>query len=140
MFLARTGLPDLERLISRIHANSCKLTDFIKVLDVRDLCSGCSVAFLAQRDVDPLVFLNLSLQAFDKVKEGIDHLRSTAESFDSTSVLKLLEAAPDLDSALQHVRSLFTYVITPFWTAWSFSYQSDDALALGLLQLRSRRW
>lgn len=29
------GLPDLERLVSRIHAGTCKVADFIKVLDVR---------------------------------------------------------------------------------------------------------
>jgi hypothetical protein len=29
------GLPDLERLVSRIHAGRCKLSEFIKVLDVR---------------------------------------------------------------------------------------------------------
>lgn len=29
------GLPDLERIISRIHANNCKVKDFVKVLAVR---------------------------------------------------------------------------------------------------------
>lgn len=29
------GLPDLERIVSRIHARNCKITDFIKVLGVR---------------------------------------------------------------------------------------------------------
>ena len=28
------GLPDLERIISRIHAKNCKVQDFVKVLDV----------------------------------------------------------------------------------------------------------
>jgi DNA mismatch repair protein MSH6 len=28
------GVPDLERIISRIHAGSCKVKDFLKVLDV----------------------------------------------------------------------------------------------------------
>jgi DNA mismatch repair protein MSH6 len=28
------GLPDLERIVSRIHAKSCKVKDFIKVLKV----------------------------------------------------------------------------------------------------------
>ena len=29
------GLPDLERVVSRIHARSCKVKDFLKVLAVR---------------------------------------------------------------------------------------------------------
>ena len=28
------GVPDLERIISRIHAKSCKVKDFLKVLSV----------------------------------------------------------------------------------------------------------
>lgn len=28
------GLPDLERIVSRIHAKSCKVKDFLKVLSV----------------------------------------------------------------------------------------------------------
>jgi len=28
------GLPDLERLISRIHASNCKVAEFMRVLDV----------------------------------------------------------------------------------------------------------
>lgn len=30
------GLPDLERIVSRIHAGTCKVLDFLKVLQVRD--------------------------------------------------------------------------------------------------------
>lgn len=29
------GLPDLERVVSRIHAGTCKIRDFLKVVDVR---------------------------------------------------------------------------------------------------------
>lgn len=28
------GLPDLERIVSRIHAKNCKVKDFLKVLKV----------------------------------------------------------------------------------------------------------
>ena len=31
------GLPDLERIVSRIHAKNCRVTDFLKVLAVRGL-------------------------------------------------------------------------------------------------------
>lgn len=29
------AIPDLERIVSRIHAGTCKVKDFLKVLDVR---------------------------------------------------------------------------------------------------------
>lgn len=29
------GLPDLERIVSRIHARNCRVKDFLKVLEVR---------------------------------------------------------------------------------------------------------
>lgn len=29
------GLPDLERIVSRIHAKNCRVKDFLKVLEVR---------------------------------------------------------------------------------------------------------
>jgi DNA mismatch repair protein MSH6 len=29
------NLPDLERIVSRIHANNCRVKDFMKVLSVR---------------------------------------------------------------------------------------------------------
>jgi DNA mismatch repair protein MSH6 len=28
------GLPDLERIVSRVHAKNCKVKDFVKVLTV----------------------------------------------------------------------------------------------------------
>jgi len=33
------GLPDLERIVSRIHAKSCKVKDFLMVLTVGQICS-----------------------------------------------------------------------------------------------------
>lgn len=30
------GMPDLERMVSRIHAKNCKVRDFLKVLEVSD--------------------------------------------------------------------------------------------------------
>ena len=28
------GIPDLERIVSRVHANNCKVNDFLKLLSV----------------------------------------------------------------------------------------------------------
>lgn len=36
------GLPDLERIVSRIHAKNCKVKDFLKVLTVSE-CLSCFV-------------------------------------------------------------------------------------------------
>ena len=32
------GLPDLERIVSRIHAKNCKVKDFLHALNVSSLC------------------------------------------------------------------------------------------------------
>jgi DNA mismatch repair protein MSH6 len=34
------GMPDLERIVSRIHAGTCKIKDFLKVLDVCAICTS----------------------------------------------------------------------------------------------------
>ena len=39
------GLPDLERIVSRIHAKNCKIKDFLKVLKVMMIQS--SIMFFA---------------------------------------------------------------------------------------------
>ena len=42
------GLPDLERIISRIHAGSCKVKDFLKVLEVRiTILRNCGLRLMA---------------------------------------------------------------------------------------------
>lgn len=37
------GLPDLERIVSRIHAKNCKVKDFLKVLSVSPIDLPASV-------------------------------------------------------------------------------------------------
>ncbi|KAF9233196.1 muts domain V-domain-containing protein [Melanogaster broomeanus] len=73
------GLPDLERIVSRIHANNCKVKDFIKVLS-----------------------------AFKKLNEGLAGLAENSESFESKTILGLLRSAPDLTPHLRNVKSRFT--------------------------------
>ncbi|KAF8840553.1 DNA mismatch repair protein Msh6 [Paxillus ammoniavirescens] len=73
------GLPDLERIVSRIHANNCKVKDFIKVLS-----------------------------AFKKLDGGLVSLAENSESFESKTILGLLRSAPDLTSHLDNVKSRFT--------------------------------
>lgn len=73
--------PDLERLISRIHAGRCKQSDFLKVLN-----------------------------AFKKVNSGFSQLSQIAQTFSSTSVSSLLRSAPDVTTNLAHIQSMFEIV------------------------------
>ncbi|CAA7264271.1 unnamed protein product [Cyclocybe aegerita] len=72
------GLPDLERIVSRIHAKSCRVKDFLKVL-----------------------------KAFRKLSKGMAKLADESESFESKTIFGLLRGAPDLLPNLQTVESMF---------------------------------
>jgi DNA mismatch repair protein MSH6 len=52
------GLPDLERIVSRLHAKNCKVKDFLKVL-----------------------------AAFKMLSKGLDSLADTSATFKSKTVL-----------------------------------------------------
>lgn len=72
------SLPDLERIVSRIHAGSCKVKDFLKVL-----------------------------KCFRELSEGITELSRESESFASRSISGLLRGAPDLEPYIKNVESLY---------------------------------
>ncbi|KAF4618937.1 hypothetical protein D9613_010131 [Agrocybe pediades] len=72
------GLPDLERIVSRIHAKSCRVRDFLKVL-----------------------------KAFDRLNKGIAKLADESESFKSKTVLGLLRGAPDILPHIRNIQSMF---------------------------------
>ncbi|CED82378.1 Mismatch repair ATPase MSH6 (MutS family) [Phaffia rhodozyma] len=74
------GVPDLERMISRIHAGSIKIADFMKVL-----------------------------KSFEIIQKRFEKLRDISTSFESTSVATLLGSAPDLSSYIENVRTMFTF-------------------------------
>ncbi|KAG8745359.1 DNA mismatch repair protein msh6 [Ceratobasidium sp. 414] len=73
-----SGIPDLERIVSRVHAKSCHVKDFLKVLN-----------------------------AFEGLSKGLAKLADLAEGLDSKSVLGLLRQAPDLSKNVKRVRSFF---------------------------------
>ncbi|KAL4079502.1 muts domain V-domain-containing protein [Scleroderma citrinum] len=73
------GMPDLERIVSRIHAKNCKVKDFVKVLS-----------------------------AFKKLHNGLATLAENSESFESKTILGLLRSAPDLMVHLEAIKSRFT--------------------------------
>ncbi|KAF8583279.1 DNA mismatch repair protein Msh6 [Ramaria rubella] len=72
------GLPDLERIVSRIHAKNCKVKEFLKVLE-----------------------------CFKRLSDGLAALAETADSLESKSIPGLLRTAPDLTAYLENVESMF---------------------------------
>ncbi|KAK0489289.1 muts domain V-domain-containing protein [Armillaria novae-zelandiae] len=72
------GLPDLERIVSRIHAKSCKVRDFLKVLG-----------------------------AFKKLSRGFNSLADTSEKFKSKTIQGLLRNAPDLLQNINNVEAMY---------------------------------
>ncbi|KAK7056522.1 DNA mismatch repair protein msh6 [Paramarasmius palmivorus] len=72
------GLPDLERVVSRIHAKNCKVKDFLKVL-----------------------------ASFRKLSKGFSELADASESFQSKTVLGLLRSAPNLLPNIKNIESMF---------------------------------
>ncbi|EKM76737.1 hypothetical protein AGABI1DRAFT_78171 [Agaricus bisporus var. burnettii JB137-S8] len=72
------GLPDLERIVSRIHANNCKIKDFLKVL-----------------------------ASFRKLSRGLNKLADESEDFKSKTILGLLRGAPDLIPHVKHIEEMF---------------------------------
>ncbi|KAJ6500392.1 muts domain V-domain-containing protein [Mycena sanguinolenta] len=72
------GLPDLERIVSRIHAKNCTIRDFLKVLN-----------------------------AFKKLSHGLSRLADTAESFESKTIFGLLRSAPDVIQNIKNVQLMY---------------------------------
>ncbi|KZT23633.1 DNA mismatch repair protein Msh6 [Neolentinus lepideus HHB14362 ss-1] len=72
------GLPDLERIVSRIHARNCKVLDFLKVLN-----------------------------AFDKLNKGLVQMAKASETFKSNTILGLLRSAPDVKPNIKHAEQMF---------------------------------
>jgi len=93
------GLPDLERMVSRIHAKNCKVKDFLKVLTV-SIHRPLSLKFYLCEDIT-------FGQAFKKLSKGLDSLADTSESFESKTVLGLLRSAPDLLPGIKNVKAMY---------------------------------
>nr|GAT55477.1 DNA mismatch repair protein 6 [Mycena chlorophos] len=72
------GIPDLERIVSRIHAKNCTIKDFLKVLG-----------------------------SFKKLSHGLSHLADLSESFDSKTIFGLLRGAPDLIQNIKKVQQMY---------------------------------
>ena len=94
------GLPDLERVVSRVHAKNCKVKDFLKVLSVRE---KPRIVLL-----DSTYWSTLTgPQAFEKLSKGLGSLADESESFSSKTVLGLLRSAPDLSPNIKNIQSMY---------------------------------
>ena len=88
------GLPDLERIVSRIHAKNCKVKDFLKVLKV------IIHSFI-------IFFAYPFRQSFKGLSKGLSRLEDASETFGSKTILGLLRSAPDLLPHVKDVESRF---------------------------------
>lgn len=93
------SMPDLERLISRIHAGRCKQSDFLKVLD-----------------------------AFDRISSGFSKLDDMAERFEGTSVKGLINTCPDLGGYMKNLRKMYTLVDEQILPTKGASQECDEAI------------
>jgi DNA mismatch repair protein MSH6 len=78
-FSTLSGLPDLERLISRVHAGACTVPNFLKVL-----------------------------KAFEKICSTIQELRQLIDETPAMLLKELMDALPDTEKLLQNLEDMFT--------------------------------
>lgn len=115
-----TKLPDLERMISRVHAGNCKAEDFVRVLDgfeqieytmdlLRDIGSGEGVVgqlISAMPDISQI--LRGWKEAFDHSKAKSDGVlvpeRGVEEDFDKSQD-RIEEILADLEQLLKKTRN-----------------------------------
>ena len=88
------GMPDLERIVSRIHAGTCKVKDFLKVLEV------------CRRIIRPRCIL-IYFQSFKKLNNGLGGLAEKASCFETQSVAGLLRSSESLKPYLKAIREMF---------------------------------
>ncbi|KAH9462252.1 hypothetical protein MJO28_002962 [Puccinia striiformis f. sp. tritici] len=78
-FGALSGLPDLERLISRVHAGACTVPNFLKVL-----------------------------KAFEKIYNAVEELRKLIDETPALLLKELLDSLPNTEKLLQNLQDMFT--------------------------------
>jgi DNA mismatch repair protein MSH6 len=75
---AARKLPDLERMLSRIHGKTCKKQDFVKVI-----------------------------ASFELISATLAGLKEQCEGFKSQGIEGLLEGAPEIDALLEEIQGLY---------------------------------
>ncbi|GAA6023217.1 hypothetical protein JCM10207_004484 [Rhodosporidiobolus poonsookiae] len=71
-------LPDLERMLSRIHGKTCKKADFVRVV-----------------------------QSFEQIMAALGALKTLCEDFKSKGIPGLIEACPDVEELLEEIQGLY---------------------------------
>ncbi|GAA5847718.1 hypothetical protein JCM3766R1_000742 [Sporobolomyces carnicolor] len=71
-------LPDLERKLSRIHAKTCRKSEFIEVI-----------------------------AAFEKIADGMTNLSDLCENFKSTGIPSLIKNCPEIGEVLENLQGLY---------------------------------
>lgn len=71
-------LPDLERMLSRIHGKTCKKADFVKVI-----------------------------ASYELISSTLASLKELCEGFKSQGIEGLLESAPEIDALLEEIQGLY---------------------------------
>jgi len=118
------GLPDLERIVSRIHAKNCKIKDFLKVL---------AVSTVSSQRVAKQFWSLLFLQSFRKLSKGLNNLADESETFESKTILGLLRSAPNLSPNIKNVEVMYKKptgekgTTSHDSTKWSFTTSLLDA-------------
>ena len=88
------GLPDLERIVSRIHAKNCKTKDFLRVLSVSNVINVLAITLRQS-------------QSFKRLSKGFETLSEASSKFKSKTILGLLRTAPDLIPNVKNVEARF---------------------------------
>lgn len=89
-------LPDLERMLSRIHGKTIKKADFCTVIAVR---ASCCRKKKSRADAP--------MQSFESLMEGLKNLAELCSDFKSQGIPNLLESTPDLTELLQEIQELY---------------------------------
>lgn len=93
-------LPDLERMLSRIHGKTIKKADFCTVIAVRASRLALKGKSVPSRADTPM-------QSFESLMAGLKNLAELCSDFKSQGIPNLLESTPDLTELLQEIQELY---------------------------------
>lgn len=110
----KTGkkLPDLERMLSRIHAKSCKKSELYVVFPLPSL-SFFFPPFFSRfansltRSLRPPTHSLKVLKSFHSISSTLKTLSSLSTTFTSTGIPTLLRSSPDIETLLEEIDDLY---------------------------------
>jgi DNA mismatch repair protein MSH6 len=93
------ALPDLERLISRIHAGNCKVKEFLTVLE--------AFKSLQVHMIDCMTQFFHNTNSFTRSQETVRSLESYVATFNSVRFQTLISKFPNLDEQITYFGEAF---------------------------------